>query len=374
MVDLSARGEVMASGGPRWFLATALTIVLATLFAVHAYIETSNPATATDAFSSGIAGVIQDNETLRAQYEQLQGAAGQAPDRSFEIPGLGISMTGSQIQQTSFDEVAGLAGDQIAEALYYDGSGAARDLLAASETSGNPEVRRTSDDIASKLDSFELGLGIVTDETNDFAEVVRTVLIIAALALGGALFVVSSGPARLTAPGIVTLTAAVPYVIVFFFASQWFEPQDNVGLTENVRESLAPTVDGLFSTYIFVTLAGAVLLALGGIWALFLRTGHFGLEPPQRRRPSGEAYQEPAYRQPTYPRPRAQPRPAQPASEPYFELEQQPAYKPPARKRPAPWSSAPPAPGCDPPPEPPAASSSAGPFGELLSQQDDRPS
>lgn len=364
----------MAQSGPRWFVATALTIVLATLFGVHAYVELTHPATATDAFSSGIAGVIQDNETLRGQYEQLQDAAGQAPDQSFEIPGLGISMTGSQIQQTSFDEVGELAGDQIAEALYFDGSDAARDLLAASETSGNPEVRQTSDEIASKLDSFELGLGVVSDETNDFAETIRTILIISALGLGGALFVVSSGPSRLTGPAIVTLTAAIPYVIIFFFASQWFEPQDNVGLTENVRESLAPTVDGLFNTYIFITLAGALLLGLGGIWALFLKTGHFGLEPPQRRpRRSEEVYQEPAYRQPTYPRPRARaPQPA-PASQPFFESEPLPTFKPPARKRPAPWSAAPPPPSYNPPPEPPAASGGGGPFGEIFSPQDDRP-
>jgi hypothetical protein len=365
----------MAGHGLRWTVGTALTVVLAMLFAVHAYVELTNPATATDAFSSGIAGVIQENDTLRGQYEQLQGAAGQAPNQSFEIPGLGLTMTGAQIQQTSFDEVAGLAGDQIAETLYYDGKNAAQDLLAASETSGNPEVRATSDEISGKLDSFELGLGVVSNETNDFAELARTVLIFASLGLGGALFVVGSGPSRLTGPGISTLTAAVPYLVIFFFASQWFDPQENVGLTENVRESLDPTVDGLFNTYLYVTLAAALLLGLGGVWALFLKTGQFGLEPPQRRRREDEVFeQQPSYRHPVYSRPRARPAPPQ-VSEPFFEPEPAQTYQPPARKRPAPWSSAQPAPSYEPPQEtPPAASGSGGPFGDLLPGGDKRDS
>ena len=365
----------MGQGGLRWFFGTALTIALATLFAVHAYVELTNPATATDAFSSGIAGVIQENETLRGQYEQLQSAAGQAPNQSFEIPGLGLTLTGAQIQQTSFDEVGNLAGDQIAETLYFDGSGAARDLLAASETSGNPEIARTSDEIASKLDSFELGLGVVSDETNDLAETTRTILVVAAIGFGAGLCLVGSGPSRLTGPGIATLTAAIPYLVVFFFASQWFGPQEEVGLTANVRESLAPTVDGLFNTYLFITLAGVLLLALGGVWALFLKTGQFGLEPPQRRQvPRDEPYSEPAYRQPVYPRARRRAAPQAPASEPYFQAEPVQTYTPPARKRPAPWSSAPPAPGYEPPSgSPPAKSGPASPFGEILSG-DDRPS
>ncbi|MEX2238256.1 MAG: hypothetical protein WEB00_12055 [Dehalococcoidia bacterium] len=360
----------MAEIGARWIIGTLLSTLLGTLLAVHAYVELTDPATATNAFSAGISGVIQGNTTLRAQYQALQAAAAASPDQSFVVPGLGIQLSGAQLQQLSYEQVADMAGEQIGQSLYFDGASAARNLIESTDTSASPELQRTSAEIADKLDSVELGLGVVSNETNDIAETIRYILILATIACGIALFVVATGPARLTSPGIATLTAAAPFALVFFFASRWFGPQENVGLTENVRESLAPTIDGLFNTYLYVSVAGIFLLVLGLVWTVFIRTGQFGLDaPPARREPAPP----PVYSNPAAYRPRPAARPAYNHPEPFFE---DPGIAPAqARRRPAPWSSAPPPPPPSySPPAPPAPAPEApraGPFGELLSRPEE---
>lgn len=330
----------MASMGLRWAFGTLLTILLGLLLSTHAYVELTHPATAIDAFSAGIAGTIQTNDNLRAQYGELQAAAAQAPDQQFQVPGLGTSLSGAQLQTLSFDQATEQAADQVADTLYYDGSSAARTLVNSAPTGGNADLERTRADVADNLDSVELGLGIVSDETNNFAETARTFLIVAVLAVGAILFVVSPGWSRFSAPAISTLTADIPFAITFFFASRYFGPQDEPGLTANVRESLAPTVDGLFNTYLYVAAAGILLLVLGLVWRLFIVTGQFGLGAPSR--PRGEQhYHEPEVAA----APRGSMRPPRPSYEPapFFEpeaVEEAPRGAP-LRRRPAPWSSLP---------------------------------
>jgi hypothetical protein len=353
----------MADRGLTAFLATTLAILLGCLLATHAYVELTHPATAKDAFSSGIAGVIQENDALRTQYEQLQSAAAGAPDQRFEVPGLGVTLSGAEIQALSFDEAAERGAEPVANALYEDGSSAARALVEGTDTSASPKLAQTSGRIVDNLDSIELGLGVVSDETNDIAETVRTVLVALVVICGLVLFATARGHNRLSAPGLATLVAALPYVFIFLFASQWFGPQEEPGLTENVRESLAPTVDGLFNTYLFVSGAGVLLLLLSIVWVVFVRSGQFGLapapdQPPRAQYPaSGARSYRPARPQPVAPRVQEAP----------------PA--PLVRRRPPPWSGSPyGSPGGDgvtqPPPQPVARKA---PFGDLLQQRSEPP-
>ncbi|MPZ24077.1 MAG: hypothetical protein GEU28_11165 [Dehalococcoidia bacterium] len=362
----------MAGRGLSLLLGSLLTMLVAGLLAVHAYVELTDPAVATDAFSAGIAGVVQDNESLQQQYEDLQALAAQAPGETFQVPGLGITLTSAQLQELSFEEASRTAAGPIANVLYSSGASAAQEYVQSIDAAGNPDLQRAQGTIVENLDSAEFGFGIVSDGSHDLAATARSFLLIAVLVCAGLLFLVSSGPRRLSGPGLATLTAAIPYLVIFFFASQWFGPQEEAGLTENVRESLAPTVDSLFNTYLYVALAAGLTLFGSLVWRIFLSTGQFGLEAPPPRRAS---YEEPAeYR----PAPRPRPSRYEPAyePEPFFPPEPPPAHEPPPeRRRPPPWSGARPTPAPGPGlPDPPPGSSTGrrNPFDGVLSDDRDR--
>lgn len=220
---------------------------------------------------AGVAAAFAKEGGGSEDFEELQAQAAANPDGEFAIEGVTLPVKGSELAGLSYDEAVDLVAARVADILYTDGPDAVEQYFRdppQADADGGEEA------------GGESGVGpfsILTQDTHNDARRLFTYSLIPAAVLAVPLVVFSRRFGRLGAPGVVLVTGAAPFALVWSLVADATADAGGDGTGGALADSISPVAGDLSAVFLRLAGVGAALI-------LVALAGHAGFALRQRLR------------------------------------------------------------------------------------------
>ena len=254
-------------GDIKWVAAILAVICLLAASLLYDAFRLTTHDVATGAFTAVVAGFMDDKDS--EDYLRVQEEAQANPEAEVQMPGVDLTVKGSEIADLSQAEATRLVIGRVANILYYEGPQAVEDLFPQED----PKTPAGGEGEAAPSGArFDLGpAAVLTEEGHSLIKAVLMGFAGAAAFLLLPLVYFSHRAGRLGSPGMVLLIASLPFALLWQIANRTGPADDGgAGIDAELREVLSPTASGLATLHLSTALLGLSLVVAAVVLHLVL--------------------------------------------------------------------------------------------------------